>query len=242
MLILGAHFSIGNGFASAAREAHELGCNAMQIFTKNPRGRGVKKLDLDDALAFKKKCQAFGIRYVIAHSSYLLNFAKSLRENAWALEDLKIDFERLYALGGKGVVVHIGKYLDMSSEKATKNVIENAKRVIDETKIPRLNTSWKTQPGRGRSWAIIWMSWGLFGARFEALAREFVRALIRRISGPQGTISAPRRPSAPRCGITMKRWGLIRFPASISTTQKNRAAHAWTGMITSAKAQSHVKG
>jgi deoxyribonuclease-4 len=149
MLIVGAHISILDGFASAAEEAHKMGCNALQIFTKNPRGRGEKTLNPSDVRKFKEKCRSYGIKYVVAHSSYLLNFAKSMRENAWALSDIKLDFKRLAALGGQGVVVHIGKYLEMDKKKAIKNVIENTKRVIDETSAAPLEYILENTAGQG---------------------------------------------------------------------------------------------
>ena len=43
--ILGAHMSISKGFSEAARKTSEIySANAMQIFTKNPRGRGAKPI------------------------------------------------------------------------------------------------------------------------------------------------------------------------------------------------------
>lgn len=134
MLILGAHMSIAKGFAEAARKTGEdFGCNAMQIFTKSPRSRQVKPIDPADAESFKKNCKKHNVQHVVAHSSYLLNFGKPISEVEWALRDIKTDFGRLHALGGHGIVVHIGKSLDGDREEAIKNVIENAKIVIDET-------------------------------------------------------------------------------------------------------------
>lgn len=126
--------SIAGGFAQAAlKTGQEFGCNAMQIFTKSPRGRIVKPIDADDAAEFKSHCAKYKINYVIAHSSYLLNFGKPISAVQWALKDIMTDFERLASLGGQGVVVHIGKSLDGDRNEAIKNVIENAKIVIEKT-------------------------------------------------------------------------------------------------------------
>lgn len=134
MLILGAHMSIAGGFAQAARQTgEELGCNAMQIFTKSPRGRMVKPMDLGDAEAFRDHCKHYKIQHVVAHSSYLLNFGKPINQVEWALRDIMTDFERLAMLGGHGVVVHIGKSLDGDRAEAIQHVIENAKIIIDKT-------------------------------------------------------------------------------------------------------------
>jgi deoxyribonuclease-4 len=134
MLILGAHVSIGGGFAFAAEKTgKEYLCNAMQIFTKSPQGGPVKAISADDAASFKKLCKVYGIKSVIAHSSYLLNFAKPLADFPWMEKNMLQDFERLAMLGGDGVVVHIGKSLDGDRETAINTVIENAKRVVDAT-------------------------------------------------------------------------------------------------------------
>jgi deoxyribonuclease-4 len=150
MLILGAHMSIAGGFAQAAEKiGQEYGCNAMQIFTKSPRSRIVKPIDPDDAIQFKVLCKKYNIKHVVAHSSYLLNFGKPISQISWALKDIKTDFERLYALGGHGVVVHIGKSLEDDRTQSIQNVIENAKIVIEETKHTNLEYILENTAGQG---------------------------------------------------------------------------------------------
>ena len=126
--------SIAGGFAQAAlKTGQEFGCNAMQIFTKSPRSRFVKPIDPQDANEFKAYCAQYKIQHVVAHSSYLLNFGKPLAQVEWALKDILLDFERLHILGGHGVVVHIGKSLEGERAEAIKNVVENAKKIVDKT-------------------------------------------------------------------------------------------------------------
>lgn len=142
--------SIAGGFAQAAKKTgEEFGCTAMQIFTKSPRSRQVKPIDPDDAEVFRDHCKHYNINYVIAHSSYLLNFGKSMSQVEWALRDISTDFERLHTLGGHGVVVHIGKSLDGDRQEAINNVIENAKIVIEETKHTNLEYILENTAGQG---------------------------------------------------------------------------------------------
>jgi deoxyribonuclease-4 len=169
MLILGAHMSVAGGFAQAAlKTGAEFGCNAMQIFTKSPRSRFVKPIDPQDAAAFKNYCRQYGIRHVVAHSSYLLNFGKPAAQIPWAVNDIVTDFERLAELGGHGIIVHIGKSLDggrASPERAQealplpgelaesrlaaiKNVIENAKKIVDLTQ--KLNSGASGEGGSSK--------------------------------------------------------------------------------------------
>ncbi len=132
MLIFGAHMSIADGFGAAARKAvEEYGANAMQIFTKNPRGRAVKSMvggDLALYRDFKPR-----LKFVVAHSSYLLNFGRPMAEIPWAENDLLTDFERMEVLEGDGIVVHVGKAMGGDEQKAFQNITENAKKIIEKT-------------------------------------------------------------------------------------------------------------
>jgi len=162
MLILGAHVSIGDGFAAAAEKiGGDYRCNAMQIFTKSPQGGPVKAINPTDAARFKNLRKKYGIKSVIAHSSYLLNFAKPLESLLWMEKNILQDFERLALLGGDGVVVHIGKSLEGDRSKAIQNVIENAKRVVEETKDKGIDYILENTAGQGSE----------IGFRFEELGQ-----------------------------------------------------------------------
>lgn len=176
MLILGAHMSIAGGFARAARKTgEEFGCNAMQIFTKSPRGRMVKPIDPEDAADFKKFCKQYSIKHVVAHSSYLLNFGKPVKEVPWALKDIMMDFDRLHTLGGHGIVVHIGKSLDGDRLSAVKNVSENAKRIVDLTAKTGLEYILENTAGQGseigfqmEELALVWKELKGFSPRIKS--------------------------------------------------------------------------
>lgn len=134
MLIFGSHMSIDRGFAEAAIKAGKTyGANALQLFTKSPRSRVVKPLNPQDAKAFRDNCRELKIRFVVAHSSYLINIAKPLSQAPWMLTDLKTDFERLAALGGDGVVVHIGKMLEQGLDQSIDHLVSNTQKVLEET-------------------------------------------------------------------------------------------------------------
>ncbi len=133
--VLGAHMSIAKGFVEAAQETvASLGANALQIFLKSPRGRGKTKLTDEEAGKFRAYCDANGVRFVVAHCSYLLNFAKPMDANSrWPLDSLIEDLRSMEKLNGHGVVLHVGKNLELSFEDAEKYLIENLKVVLNET-------------------------------------------------------------------------------------------------------------
>lgn len=161
-LIVGAHMSIAKGFADAARITGEVfQAHAMQFFTKSPRGRAFKMLNLEDVKLFQLFSQKYQLRYIIVHSSYLLNFAADADKIPWAFDDILLDFRRLQALGGHGVVVHIGKSLNDDRSKAIQKVIENTKRVLDLTENTGLDYILENTAGQGSE----------IGFRFEELGQ-----------------------------------------------------------------------
>ena len=150
MLILGAHVSISEGFAKAAEvTALEYQCNAMQIFTKSPRSRVVKPISEEQAKEFRANCEKFDIKFVVAHSSYLLNFGKPMSKAPWMKDDLVLDFERINTLGGYGVVVHVGKAMDIKPDEALNNVIENAKIILENTAKYKVKYLFENTAGQG---------------------------------------------------------------------------------------------
>ena len=166
-VLLGAHMSIAKGFVEAAKKTHtEYKATAMQVFTKNPRGRAAKPMDKKEAAAFKDYCAKNGIEFVVAHGSYLLNFAKPLPANHWSIANLVDDLNRIHILGGAGVVLHVGKHLELPYEQAEKELAKNIKVVLQktaalkDTKIIIENTA-----GQGTE----------MGTTFEALAELYAR-------------------------------------------------------------------
>lgn len=110
LMRIGCHLSVAKGFAHAVRVAPELGANAFQYFTKNPRGfRGAKPLNRVDAEEGRHLMQELDI-IAVGHTPYLINLA-SPDDNLWQLsiDALVQDLIIAQARGTYGVVVHCGK-------------------------------------------------------------------------------------------------------------------------------------
>lgn len=93
----------------AAERAHELGCNTMQIFSRNPRGWSVKPIDPADAAEFRRLRERYEIAPVVVHTNYLINLA-SPRPDLYqkSIEHFVIDLERTERLGAEYLVTHLG--------------------------------------------------------------------------------------------------------------------------------------
>jgi len=106
---LGFHVSISGGFSKSVERAYDLGCSAMQIFCRNPRGWTIKPLDTDDIAEFKKLRNQWDIAPVFVHTNYLINLASS-RPDLYekSIEQFVIDLERTEHLGAEYLVTHLG--------------------------------------------------------------------------------------------------------------------------------------
>ncbi len=129
---VGGHASIAKGFENSLKYIHLIGGNAVQVFLKSPRGRFSKELDLEDAKRAKNFLNENKL-FLVGHCSYLLNFAKDMKDDMWPVHSLIDDMEKISIMGGVGVVLHIGKYLDMEKEVAFANIAKSVRYVIENT-------------------------------------------------------------------------------------------------------------
>src|SRR2546422_2373253 len=98
--LLGTHMSIAGGVDKALLLGKEVGCDTVQIFTKSSRQWASKPLSKDEIAAFHTAKRLTGLTTVIAHDSYLYNFAavdESLRRKS--VNGLIDEIERCEAVG-----------------------------------------------------------------------------------------------------------------------------------------------
>lgn len=65
--VIGAHLPIGKGLKNVADEAVRKRVEALQIFLRNPRGRGARKFADEEILYFCDKIEEHNISPVVVH-------------------------------------------------------------------------------------------------------------------------------------------------------------------------------
>lgn len=110
-LLLGTHVSIAGGLENAIIRATVIGATAIQVFTRNASRWQAPPLTEEAVSAFQSARQGSNVRYVAAHSSYLLNLAspdpaQRQRSIVTCLDEL----ERCRRLGIKSLVIHPGSH------------------------------------------------------------------------------------------------------------------------------------
>jgi deoxyribonuclease-4 len=169
---LGAHQSIAGGFHRAVDLAVATGCESLQIFTRNINQWAVKPIVADDAAAFRAAVKAAGLRFVVAHDSYLINpaaAAADLRKKSIA--GLAEELRRAEALGIPWVVAHPGAAGEQPVEVAVARAADGIAEALDETRDCAAGVLIETTAGQG----------SCLGATFEEIG-----AMLDRIDAVKG--------------------------------------------------------
>jgi len=123
-LLLGAHVSISGGLEKAFERADEVGCTAMQIFTKNASQWKAKTLKNLEVEAFGNAWAVSSVGPVIAHDSYLINLATP-DDDAWEKSKAAFldEMERCALLGIPQIVMHPGAHVGSGKVAGIERVI-----------------------------------------------------------------------------------------------------------------------
>lgn len=106
---VGFHAPIAGGLQNALLKAKALGADAVQIFSRNPRGWKARSLDAEEVENFKRVRRETDVTPVVIHANYLINLAaadESIREKSVA--SFREEVERGLQLGADYLVVHPG--------------------------------------------------------------------------------------------------------------------------------------
>ena len=108
---LGAHMSIAGGPANALLRGRSIGCDTVQVFTRNANRSRSKALTPDQIKDFQQARAATGIHPVVAHSSYLINLGTP-DDDLWqrSLDALILEMGCCQQLGIHDYVLHPGAH------------------------------------------------------------------------------------------------------------------------------------
>ena len=112
MLHIGCHLSFAKGFVHMGREALKINADTFQFFTRNPRGGGVRKMDVADVTALRELLAQHGFAKIVAHAPYTLNNCAAKPEiRAFARQAMADDLARLEYLPGNYYNFHPGSHV-----------------------------------------------------------------------------------------------------------------------------------
>jgi len=134
-LKIGCHISIAGGIDNSVVRAVELGCNTMQIFSKNASTWREKILKKGEVESFRENLKKSNINPVFIHASYLVNLASPSDElyfksiNAF-LEDIK---RADLLLPDPYLIIHPGAHTGAGEEYGIQRIIRALNIILEES-------------------------------------------------------------------------------------------------------------
>lgn len=157
----GAHVSVAGGVSKAFQRAEDVGCDTMQIFTRNNNRWNTKPLAPEEIERWYARWQQSPVHPVVSHASYLINLA-SADDALWekSINAFIDELERAEALGLLGVVLHPGSPKDDGEAFGIKRIAQALDICHQRTAGFKTLTLLETTAGTGKH----------LGYRFEQLA------------------------------------------------------------------------
>ena len=147
--LLGAHVSVAGGLEKAFANGLDVGCTALQIFTKNANRWQARPITETEAATFRQTWQESGIGPVIAHDAYLINLA-SPKGGVWEKSKaaLRDELCRCAQLGITDLVMHPGAHLGSGVDVGLERIRQAFREILPESP-PQVRLLLENTAGQG---------------------------------------------------------------------------------------------
>jgi len=163
---LGAHISTSGGVENSPKRGRDIGCDTIQIFTKNQRQWKGSPLSEDSICLFRNYVKAYQIKQTVIHASYLINLASPdsvlLEKSRQAFLD---ELNRANVLNAAYLVLHPGAYTDSDLKSGIKRIAESLNACMEQMNSNTVTILLENTSGQGSS----------IGARFQELAEILIQ-------------------------------------------------------------------
>lgn len=131
---IGHHINISQGLVSSGNYAKSLEANFYQIFLTSPQSYNRISKPEEDLIELKNYLLENKMKIVI-HGSYMLNFCNdpSSFKHKSAVKLLIADLKDSVHLNALGVIIHMGKRLELTEETAISNYVTGLQKVLKNT-------------------------------------------------------------------------------------------------------------
>jgi len=151
-MLLGVHVSIAGHIYESLDRAVALGCNAMQIFSRDPRQWRKAKLRHEDIEEFRKRRLKGKIEKVFVHIPYLINLASPYNIlYKGSIRACVQDINEAEVLGAEYIVTHMGSHKKSGEGQGLKRFTQAINRILEKTKDSPVKILFENTSGSG-SW------------------------------------------------------------------------------------------
>jgi deoxyribonuclease-4 len=171
-MLLGAHVSISGGIHNAPGNGREVGCDCIQIFSRNQMQWSSKPLPDHEAEGFKAGMKEHRIVEAVIHDSYLINLASPKKDLLRRSREAFLDeVVRAQKLGVRHLIFHPGAHMGSGESRGMKTIAESLNRVREGAGSLDVVFLLETTAGQGT----------VLGHSFDQLAK-----MIDMLDEPQG--------------------------------------------------------
>jgi deoxyribonuclease-4 len=115
----GTHISSAGGVQNAPLNAHKIGCETYQFFSRSPQGGPAPKLISEVIKEFKDNNKKYNFKNYYIHAPYYINLASTKNEiYKNSIRILREELERGSLLGAKGMMFHPGSAKELNRKDA----------------------------------------------------------------------------------------------------------------------------
>lgn len=151
-MLLGVQVSTEGKIYEALERAHQLGCNTMQIFSRNPQRWRDDFLAPKDIEEFNQRQDKLKIRPLFIHIPYLINLASpNPRLYEASIEAYIEDILEAHTLKADYIVTHMGSHKETSEGAGIKRLIEALNIILEKTRTVKVGILLENTAGSG-SW------------------------------------------------------------------------------------------
>ncbi len=138
MLKIGSHVGMKGKemFLGSVKEALSYGSNALMIYTgapQNTRRKPIEELRVEEAHQLLEE-NNIPLENVVVHAPYIINLGNTIKEETFelAVNFLKVEIERVEAIGAKYLVLHPGAHVGAGTEEGLKQIVNGLNQVLTE--------------------------------------------------------------------------------------------------------------
>ncbi len=147
---LGAHTSISGGVFNALYNGQKIGCDVIQLFSKNQMQWKAKPLLEEEVDRFHRAVEETGVYPMTIHDAYLINLA-SPNEKTFALsfDTFADELKRCELLDVPYLVMHPGAHMNEGEEAGMNKIAASIRRAWEQSGVTKPVVLLETTAGQG---------------------------------------------------------------------------------------------
>ena len=147
---LGAHTTTAGGVFNALYAGKEIGCDIVQLFSKNQMQWKGKELTEEEVQKFKAAIEETAVYPVAIHDAYLINLASpkaaTYKKSYSAFVD---ELQRSEKLGVPYLIMHPGSHVGSGETEGLKKIAVSLKKAYEESKLEHTTILLEATAGQG---------------------------------------------------------------------------------------------